>query len=102
MVLYYYCTNLSIRKHNINVKPTCLIHVTPDGVANIAADNLEFPNGTVFTPDGNRMILGETYAGRLTSFDINDDKSLSNRKVWPQMMTLPVYYFSIFQSFFCV
>jgi sugar lactone lactonase YvrE len=97
-----YIGNFGTTQHNVNVKPTCLIHITPDGVANIVADNLEFPNGTVITPDGKRMILGESYAGRLTSFDINDDKSLSNRKVWAQMMPLPVYYFSKIQRFFGV
>ena len=89
-----YIGNFGTIHHNIRVKPTCLIHVSPDGKANIVAENLEFPNGTVITPDGKKMILGETYAGRLTSFNINDDKSLSNRKVWAQMMPLPIYYIS--------
>jgi sugar lactone lactonase YvrE len=97
-----YIGNFGTTQHNVNVKPTCLIHVTPDGDANIAADNLEFPNGTVITPDGKRMILGETYAGRLTSYDINDDKSLSNRKVWAQLMPLPFYYYTKIQRFFGV
>ena len=34
------------------------------------------------------MIIGETYAGRLTSFDIDADKQLGNRKVWAKMMQL--------------
>ena len=37
------------------------------------------------------MIIGETYAGRLTSFDIGLDKRLSNRKVWAKMM--PTWYY---------
>ena len=31
---------------------------------------LHFPNGTVITPDGKTLIVGETFAHRLTAFDI--------------------------------
>lgn len=51
------------------------------GVA-VAADDLHFPNGTVITPDGKTLIIGETLAGRLTAFDIAADGSLSNRRLW--------------------
>ena len=88
-----YIGNFGTTKHNVDVVPTCLIHVTPEGIASIVANNLEFPNGTVITPDGKKLIVGETYAGRLTSFDINSDKTLSNRKVWAQMM--PTWIFII-------
>ena len=88
-----YIGNFGTTKHNVDVVPTCLIHVTPEGTASIVANNLEFPNGTVITPDGKKLIVGETYAGRLTSFDINPDKTLSNRKVWAQMM--PTWIFII-------
>ena len=37
---------------------------------------------TVITPDGKTLIVGETYAARLTAFDINQDATLSNRRVW--------------------
>ena len=37
---------------------------------------------TLVTPDGKTLIVGETYAARLTSFDINQDATLSNRRVW--------------------
>ena len=49
------------------------------------ADDLGFPNGTVVTPDGRTLIVGETFARRLTAFDIQDDGSLSNRRVWAQL-----------------
>jgi sugar lactone lactonase YvrE len=44
-----------------------------------------FPNGSVITPDGKTMIIAETYALRLTAFDIGDDGSLSNRRVFAQL-----------------
>ena len=94
-----YVGNFGTTKHNIDVVPTCLIHVTPEGIASIAATNLEFPNGTVITPDGKKLIIGETYAGRLTSFDINPDKTLSNRKIWAQMMPTWIFYITKIRRF---
>jgi sugar lactone lactonase YvrE len=63
-------------------RTTGLILVQPDGQARVVADDLHFPNGAVITPDGRTLIIGETYASRLTAFDIADDGSLSGRRVW--------------------
>ena len=63
-------------------RSTCLILVQPDGRARVVADDLLFPNGTVITPDGRTLIIGESYASRLSAFDIGDDGSLSGRRVW--------------------
>lgn len=59
-----------------------LAYVSPAGEARIAADDLFFPNGTVITPDGKTLILGETFGAVLTAFDIGSDGELSNRRVW--------------------
>ena len=56
--------------------------VYPDGRAEVAARDLHFPNGSVITPDGRTLIVGETLAGTLTAFDIAADGSLSNRRTW--------------------
>lgn len=62
--------------------PANLILVTPDGRTQVAAGDLSFPNGMVITPNGETLIVGETFAARLTAFDIAPDGSLSNRRVW--------------------
>ncbi len=56
--------------------------VSPDGTARVAAGDLHFPNGSVITPDGKTLIVGETLGGALTAFDLGSDGSLSNRRVW--------------------
>ncbi len=61
--------------------------VLPDGKVQVAATDMHFPNGSVITPDGKTLIVGETLAGSLTAFDIASDGSLSNRRVWAS--TLP-------------
>jgi sugar lactone lactonase YvrE len=62
-----------------------LIRVDPDGSVHAAAEGLMFPNGTVITPDGRTMIVAESFGRRLTAFDIADDGSLSNRRVWADL-----------------
>ena len=64
--------------------PAQIILVTPDGTSRIVANDMAFPNGSVITPDGRTLIVGETFAARLTAFDIEPDGSLTNRRVWAQ------------------
>jgi sugar lactone lactonase YvrE len=56
--------------------------VSPDGNVRVVADELEFPNGTVITPDGRTLVVGESFGARLTAFDIAADGTLSRRRVW--------------------
>jgi sugar lactone lactonase YvrE len=59
--------------------------VTPDGLARQVADGIAFPNGMAVTPDNTTLIIAESYAKRLTTFDIAPDGSLSNRRVWADL-----------------
>ncbi|MGE0578900.1 SMP-30/gluconolactonase/LRE family protein [Reyranella sp.] len=63
-------------------RTTCLIRVDPDRSVREAASGLMFPNGTVITPDGRTMIVGETFAHRLTAFDVAADGTLGNARLW--------------------
>jgi sugar lactone lactonase YvrE len=69
--------------------PAALIRVDPEGTASIAADDLLFPNGSVITPDGQTLIVGETAGARYTAFTIGDDGSLTDRRVWAQVAPTP-------------
>ena len=66
-------------------RTTCIARVDPDGRALRAAEDLMFPNGTVITPDGRMLIVGETFAERLTAFNIEPDGALTNRRVFAQV-----------------
>src|SRR5439155_6918459 len=61
--------------------PGVIALAAPDGSARQVADGLAFPNGMVVTPDST-LIVAESYAKRLTAFDIEADGSLTNRRVW--------------------
>jgi sugar lactone lactonase YvrE len=62
-----------------------IIRLDPDNSANsasIVAEDLDFPNGMVITPDGKTLIVAESIGRRLTEFTISGDGSLSDRRVF--------------------
>src|SRR5262245_47209831 len=63
-------------------KPAELVLATSDGKARVVARDLEFPNGTVITPDGKTLIVGESFGAKLTAFEVASDGSLGRRRVW--------------------
>ncbi len=65
--------------------PGIVAVVTPDGAARQVADGIAFPNGMAVTPDNATLIVAESYAKRLTAFDIAANGSLSNRRVWADL-----------------
>jgi len=63
-------------------KPGYIKLITPDGELRQVAGDIQFPNGMVITPDNRTLIISESFAGRLTAFDIDADGGLSNRRVF--------------------
>jgi sugar lactone lactonase YvrE len=62
--------------------PGIIALVTPDGSVQRVADGIAFPNGMLVTADNSTLVIAESFARRLTAFDIEDDGSLSNRRAW--------------------
>jgi len=69
--------------------PARLVRVDPDGRAEVAAEHLLFPNGSVVTPDGLTLIVGETLGCRYTAFTIDEDGTLSDRRPWARLAPTP-------------
>lgn len=65
-------------------KPGYIKLLTPDGDLRQVADDIQFPNGMVITPGNRTLIISESFAGRLTGFDIDPDGGLSNRRVFAE------------------
>lgn len=63
---------------------TDLHHVDANGRVSTVAGDLNFPNGMVVTPDGGTLIVAETFAHRLSAFDI-DGHRLHNRRVFADL-----------------
>jgi sugar lactone lactonase YvrE len=70
---------------NFEFRHAEIVLVEPNGTARVVAAELSFPNGTVITPDGRTLIVGESFAARLTAFDVAGDGSLSNRRQWAKL-----------------
>jgi sugar lactone lactonase YvrE len=77
-----YVNGMGFRFGAEEFRPGIIALVTPDGSAREVADGIAFPNGMVVTPDGSSLIISESFAGKLTAFDIAEDGGLSNRRDW--------------------
>ena len=81
-----YVGNFGFDLHNNAKRKTAeIIRVEPDGSAFVESDDVMFPNGKVITPDGQTLIVGETFGNCLSAFDISDDGTLSNKRLWAQL-----------------
>jgi sugar lactone lactonase YvrE len=62
--------------------PGVLARIAPDGTTRQVAADLHFPNGMALMPDDRTLIVAESYARRLTAFDVLANGELGNRRVW--------------------
>jgi sugar lactone lactonase YvrE len=65
-------------------KPGYIKFITADGELREVAGDIQFPNGMVITPGNRTLIISESFAGRLTAFDIDADGGLSNRRAFAE------------------
>lgn len=59
-----------------------IVHIERGGRIDLVADKLFFPSGMVITPDKSTLIVAEKLGHVLSAFDVGNDGSLSNRRVW--------------------
>lgn len=69
-------------EHGAPPQATALALVHPDGRVERAADELLFPNGVVVSADGRTLVVAETFANRLTAFDVDAAGRLSRRRLF--------------------
>jgi sugar lactone lactonase YvrE len=65
--------------------PGTIALLTPDGSVRQVADGIAFPNGMAVTPDNSTLIVAESYASKLTAFEIAADGTLSHRRTWAEL-----------------
>jgi len=66
-----------------------LLLVEPDGSSRIVASDLFHPNGMAVTPDGQTIIMSETHNGHVTTFSIDEDGGLFDKKHFASDLQLP-------------
>ena len=80
-----YVGNMGVDFPQGECAPGMVALVTADGSVVPVADDFAFPNGMVITPDNATLIIAESYASRLTAFEIDAAGTLSNRRVWADL-----------------
>jgi sugar lactone lactonase YvrE len=63
-------------------RPGWIKLLTTAGEVREVAGDIDFPNGMVLTPDGRTLVIAESFAGRLTAFDVEPDGGLTNRRTF--------------------
>jgi sugar lactone lactonase YvrE len=66
-----------------------IARVDPDAGVKVVAEDLDFPNGMVITPDGSTLVVAESVGRRLTAFTLGSDGSLSDRRVFAEGLDGP-------------
>ncbi|MGV0770715.1 SMP-30/gluconolactonase/LRE family protein [Mycobacterium syngnathidarum] len=66
-----------------------IVRIDPDARVSVVAEDLDFPNGMVITPDGATLIVAESTARRLTAFTIAADGDLTDRRVFAEGLDGP-------------
>jgi sugar lactone lactonase YvrE len=59
--------------------------IRPDGTVLGGPEGLAFPNGSVITPDGSTLIVGESMAQRYRAFPILPDGTLGEPRLWADL-----------------
>ena len=70
-------------------EPAALLRVDPDGSTHEAAEGMRVANGMAVANDDRTLIVAESAGKDLVAFDVADDGSLSNRRVWAELPDHP-------------
>ncbi|MEU6557420.1 SMP-30/gluconolactonase/LRE family protein [Streptomyces sp. NPDC046915] len=70
------------------LRPGRLLRVAADGAVQVAAEDVEFPNGLAFAGDGRTLVVAETTRQRLTAFTVADDGALTDRRTYADLAHL--------------
>lgn len=66
-------------------RATHLAHVSPDGTVRPVVGDVTCPNGMGILPDGRTLVVAETFAQRISAFDLADNGSLTNYRAWAEL-----------------
>jgi sugar lactone lactonase YvrE len=70
-------------------EPAALLRVDPDGSTHEAAGGMRVANGMAVANDDHTLVVAESAGKDLVAFDLAEDGSLSNRRVWAELPDYP-------------
>jgi sugar lactone lactonase YvrE len=62
-----------------------IFRIDPDGTPALVEADMVFPNGSVFLPGTSTLVVAETWAARLTAFDVDEAGALAGKRVWAEL-----------------
>jgi sugar lactone lactonase YvrE len=68
-------------------EPGPIFRLDIDGTATVVDADMVFPNGSIILPGTDTLVVAETWAARLTAFDIDEHGDLSNKRIWAELPT---------------
>jgi sugar lactone lactonase YvrE len=66
-------------------RPGPIFALTASAPPRMVADDMVFPNGAVILPGTRTLVVAETWAARLTAFEIGEDGGLADKRVWAEL-----------------
>ena len=73
----------------VNGGPGTVVCVAADGSVRQVASGLKWPNGMALIDDGRTLVVADSHAQQLVAFEVRDDASLSDRRVWAELEHAP-------------
>jgi sugar lactone lactonase YvrE len=64
--------------------PTVIVRCDPGGSCHVAATDVVVPNGSAITPNGRELLVAETFAARISAWDVAADGTLHSRRTWAE------------------
>jgi gluconolactonase len=65
-----------------------VLHMAPDGTIHEVANDLHYANGVALAPDGQRLYVNESEAGRVISFKVEAEGTLTDRRLFVRLSAL--------------
>ncbi|MGH3639543.1 MAG: SMP-30/gluconolactonase/LRE family protein [Mycobacterium sp.] len=66
-----------------------IVRIDADGTIAVVAEELDFPNGMVITPDQQTLVVAESTGRRLSAFTVRADGELTQRRVFAEGLDGP-------------
>lgn len=66
-------------------RPGPIFGLDLDGKPTIVEEDMVFPNGSIILPGTDTLVVAETWAARLSAFDIAANGDLENKRVWAEL-----------------
>lgn len=73
----------------VNGGPGSIVSVRSDGTVRQVAHGLKWPNGMTLLADGRTLVVADSHAEQLLAFDVSQDGTLSDRRVWAELEHAP-------------